>query len=65
MHTVMLPIFLTYFLYSFIYLIQLHLQTDNQNNTFKNKQRKTLIYKSDICIIRALYTEHEDSLFIK
>ena len=36
-------------------------KTDNQNNKIKNRKKKQII-KSDICIIRTVYTEHEDSL---
>ena len=34
--------------------------TDIQNNTIKIEENN--IYISDICIIRTVYTEHEDSL---
>ena len=42
-----------------IYLLK-SIATDKQNNA--NKIEENQIFKSDICIIMTVYTEHEDSL---
>ena len=43
-----------------VYLFTQFNNTDIQNNPIKIEENN--IYISDICIIRTVYTEHEDSL---